>query len=727
MAAFASTDQDGRTSGAERALERAAAGHDPSLADLYGHVALVEARVRAAVDRRRAADAEPDDRFRGLYISDAQVDELLEGPARTADADPVDTTAARARLDARAADAEGSGADLRLRRLARSFGLDEADTLILLVAIAPDLDARFERLYAYLHDDVSRRRASAGLALELAGDPPGGLDGRRRLAPGAVLVSGGLVIVEEPSRPFLTRALRVPDRVTAHLLGDDRPEPELQALALEASPTGPDGTESLARSLEDGTPLCYLRERPGSAGLAFAAAAIRGVGQPALGIDLERLGGDDPAVIAAEVIREARLRGAVVLAGPLDPLAERGAAAVRAFAEAPCQVVLIGTRGWDPGWSREVPLVVEVPLLAEPERRAAWDIALGADIGPPDDEPRAGGAAAVADLDPVAATAGFRLDPEQIRRAAIAARRAASSERRPLVASDLTAGARAQNAGGLERLARRVQATAAWTGLVLPPDPLSQLHELTARVRHRERVLNGWGLAGSGGRGSGVTALFAGDSGTGKTLSAEVVAAALGLDLYVIDLATVVDKYIGETEKNLDRIFAEADRINGVLLFDEADAIFGKRSEVKDARDRYANVEIAYLLQRMERFDGLAVLTTNLRANLDEAFLRRLDVIVDFPMPEEGDRRRLWELHLPPSLPRADDIDVGFLARAFKLSGGNIRNVCLAAAFLAAADERPVSMTDLVRATEREYQKLGRLTHEAEFGEHFGRLARQPT
>jgi SpoVK/Ycf46/Vps4 family AAA+-type ATPase len=179
-----------------------------------------------------------------------------------------------------------------------------------------------------------------------------------------------------------------------------------------------------------------------------------------------------------------------------------------------------------------------------------------------------------------------------------------------------------------------------------------------------------------------------------------------------------VDKYIGETEKNLDRIFAEADRVNGVLLFDEADAIFGKRSEVRDARDRYANVEVAYLLQRMERFDGLAILTTNLRANLDDAFTRRIDVIVDFPMPEEEDRLALWRLHLPPELPQSDELDLKFMAERFRLSGGNIRNICVTAAYFAAEAERPVAMADLVRATDREYRKLGRLTVESEFGEY---------
>jgi SpoVK/Ycf46/Vps4 family AAA+-type ATPase len=255
-----------------------------------------------------------------------------------------------------------------------------------------------------------------------------------------------------------------------------------------------------------------------------------------------------------------------------------------------------------------------------------------------------------------------------------------------------------------------------WEHLVLPEGALVQLEELTSRARHRDRVLDAWGMGATSSKGRGITALFAGESGTGKTMSAEVVARDLGLDLYVIDLSTVVDKYIGETEKNLDRIFSEADRVNGVLLFDEADAIFGKRSEVKDSHDRYANVEVAYLLQRMELFDGLAILTTNLRANVDEAFTRRLDAIIDFPVPEEEDRYRLWERNLRPELPRTDDIDLDFLARSFKLSGGNIRNIVVAAAYLAAAEDRPVGMADLIRGTEREYRKLGRLCLKAEFG-----------
>ncbi|GAA2947263.1 hypothetical protein GCM10020227_12700 [Streptomyces flavovirens] len=211
-------------------------------------------------------------------------------------------------------------------------------------------------------------------------------------------------------------------------------------------------------------------------------------------------------------------------------------------------------------------------------------------------------------------------------------------------------------------------------------------------------------------------ALFAGESGTGKTMSAEVVAAELGMELYVVDLSTVVDKYIGETEKNLERIFVEAAEVNGVLLFDEADAVFGKRSQVKDAHDRHANVESAYLLQRMESFDGIAVLTTNLRANLDEAFTRRLDVVAEFPMPDEAQRLALWDRCLGAEMPRDADLDLSFCARRFELAGGSIRACAVTAAYLAAETGRPLGMEQVVSAVLQEYRKLGRLVLESEFG-----------
>ncbi|MFI5040816.1 MAG: ATP-binding protein [Acidimicrobiales bacterium] len=672
---------------------------DPALRHLLGRLEVVHARVRAAVDRHRVPDPDGDERFRGLYISDAEVDALLLSQAPPAALPSPDSRLLHA-VEAAADAAEGGGADIRLRRLARSFGLNPVDVELLLVALAPDLDPRLERVYAYLHDDVSRRRASTGLALELCGTWMGP-QGRARLEVDAPLLLGGLIVIEEDDRPFLTRPLRVPDRVAAHLLGHEATDPVVAALLTPCS-AAVDSAVELQRAVTDGCRLVYIREPSGGAGFSMAGRALADVGIGCLSVDLSRLGRDeDVRTVADRLTREALLIGAGLVAGPVEALAERSTEAVRCVAESRCLVVLIGARAWDPQWSREVPFVTHASALDHAGRRRAWESALrGIDI----------------EGSPVDATTQFHLTPEQIGRAATSARRQAAAAGRPVVADDLRSGSRAQNAAGLERLARRVAPRAGWDDLVLPPVVVDQLRDVVSRVRHRERVLDEWGMGRRSSKGRGVKALFAGDSGTGKTMSAEVAAAELGLDLYVIDLSTVVDKYVGETEKNLDRIFAEADRINGVLLFDEADALFGKRSEVKDAQDRYANVEVAYLLQRMESFDGLAILTTNLRANLDEAFARRLDAIVDFPMPEEDDRRRLWELNLAMGVPLSGDLDLGFMATRFKISGGSIRNIVLSAAFAAAAEDHPVHMVDLIRGTEREYRKLGHLLVESEFG-----------
>jgi AAA+ superfamily predicted ATPase len=700
----------GAVASATPAVPAAVVTADPSLRDLEARLRVLEGRVRAAVERRRAGDPDPDDRFRGLYISDAQVDDLLTGPppALVPEAVGQAADALRRGIDDAADAVEAQGGRIRFRALGRAFGLLPLDLELLLVALAPDLDPRFERLYGYLHDDVSRRRASVGLALELATGSPRADTGpaRARLGSLAPLVAGGLLLVEDPDRPSLTRSLRVPDRVILHLLGDDTPDPVVEQLLADAVAVDLPEVEPVTRALAGGASLVYLRERPGASGRSLGSTAFARLGRAAVVLDLERLtAADEPVELALAAAREARLRGAGLVVGPVESLVERGPASVRAFAELPGPAVLVGGREFDPAWAREPPLVLEAPVPPVETRHELWAASLNGDA--PDG------------FDPAVATLAFRLTPEQIARAAHAARRTAAAAARAMTTADVAAGARAQNAAGLERLARRIVPTATWDDLVLPEVVAQQLRELSARVRHRDRVVGEWRMGTKGARGLGVTGLFAGDSGTGKTMSAEVVAGDLGFDVYVIDLSTVVDKYIGETEKNLDRIFTEADRVNGVLLFDEADALFGKRSEVKDARDRYANVEVAYLLQRMERFDGLAILTTNLRSNVDEAFVRRLDAIVDFPMPEEGHRRALWRRNLTRELPVVGDIDLDFLARQFRISGGNIRNVCVTAAYLAAAEDRRVGMADLVRATEREYRKLGRLTVESEFGEYF--------
>ncbi|MGW6933238.1 ATP-binding protein [Lentzea sp. NPDC054927] len=644
---------------------------------IFERMAGLERRIRMAVAARRATDPNPDDPFRGLYLSDEVIEALLDSGR-----EPFGSFTE-------------TNADGRLGQLARKAQLSEVDVELLLVALAPDVDSRFEQFYGYLNDDVTRRRATVGLALRLCGLAEASARGRARLDQGSPLVRCGLVTVDDHERPLLSRSLRVPDRVGAHLLGDDRPDPSLvDFVTLPGDPVRMPGSERLARGVERGVRLVYLREHPGGGAAELAVAALAQAGFPALLVDAARM--TDPLAVT----REALLRGAGIVIGPvdanfaLDPLLHE---------EIP--VIVYGSGSWEPRWTRMPPLQHDAVQVPFDVRVALWRSELDGKLSD--------------GIDPAEVTAHFVLGPTQISRAASAATVSALADDGLIDVAHLRAGARSQNAGGLQRLARRIEPAVSWPDLVLPLTVTALLHELAARAKHRDRVIDEWRMRPGGGRGRGVTALFAGDSGTGKTMSAEVIAASLGLDLYTVNLATVVDKYVGETEKNLERIFVEAAGVNGVLLFDEADAIFGKRSEVRDAHDRYANIESAYLLQRMESFDGIAVLATNLRANLDDAFTRRIDVIVDFPLPDADLRRGLWDRCLGGAVPRASDVDLEFLADSFELAGGHIRSAAVTAAYLAAAAGHVVGMVELIGAVAREYRKLGRLVGEREFGRYF--------
>ena len=350
--------------------------------------------------------------------------------------------------------------------------------------------------------------------------------------------------------------------------------------------------------------------------------------------------------------------------------------------------------------------VVEIPFPNYEAQRALWDVhlqGLGVD-----------GEAPVEAL-----TVRYSLRGGQIANAVQFARQEAgigNAKEGRLSPAALSRGARLSSQPRLSSLARKIQPSYHWEDLVLPLDQLRQLKELAGQVRYKQQVMSAWGFDGKLTLGKGLNALFAGPSGTGKTMAAEVIANDLDLDLYKINLATVVSKYIGETEKNLNRIFDEAEHSNAILFFDEADALFGKRSEVKDAHDRYSNIEIAFLLQRMEEYEGISMLATNLRQNIDDAFTRRLRFMIDFPFPSEVYREQIWQKIWPPLTPVDDDVDLTFMARQFEITGGNIRNIALAAAFYAAGNGGIVRMEHVLQGTRRELQKMGKLCIKEDFG-----------
>jgi ATP-dependent 26S proteasome regulatory subunit len=311
-----------------------------------------------------------------------------------------------------------------------------------------------------------------------------------------------------------------------------------------------------------------------------------------------------------------------------------------------------------------------------------------------------------------AVVAQFRLGPQHVLAVGEAVARSLSPEVNSDEANVLWEACRVQARTRLDGLAQRIEGTVTWEDLVLPELQCQTLREIAMHVRQRAKVYELWGFAEKSARGLGITVLFGGASGTGKTMAAEVLANELRLDLHRIDLSQVVSKYIGETEKNLRRVFDAAEEGGAVLLFDEADALFGKRSEVKDSHDRYANIEVSYLLQRMESYRGLAILTTNMKSALDAAFLRRIRFIVQFPFPDAAQRAEIWRRIFPTKTP-TKDLDVNRLAQ-LNVAGGNIRNIAMNAAFLAAHTGEPVRMTHLLQAARSEYAKLEKPLAEAE-------------
>jgi AAA+ superfamily predicted ATPase len=536
--------------------------------------------------------------------------------------------------------------------------VEEAEVFALCAGI--DADVRRQRLVGWLQDDSAQTRPGLDLLGRILGpDHPGPLAASRRSG-----LSRSALITVESDGPWGARTVGVEPGVLWALVGDPAPDADLPAGVrfLDRDATAEPDTPT-RRSVVFVTGPDRIRRRQAAMDIVPGTRFVIG---PCPLEDREW----------RALVREATLRGAAIIVECGDELPPLG-------------------RGWIEtarhlAWG--VTSRLELAVATLPDRPWSEHHAAGSEAGEAD------WAAAFVDVENGHEHHRHRLTPEQVDRAATIAEN---------LGTGIDGAVRRLASGPIDRLARRVRPRYRWDDLVLDADRTEQLEELVARYRNSSVVYDEWSFPAV--PSAGLIALFSGEPGTGKTMSAEVLAGALELDLFVVDLAAVVSKYIGETEKNLEEIFDAASVGNQVLFFDEADSLFGKRTEVSDARDRYANLEVSYLLQRLEVFGGLVVLATNFANNVDPAFLRRIDISIDFVLPELTERRRLWEKSFPQTAPLADEVDLDDLATRFEISGGSIRKASLFAAFLAADAEREITMDLIATAVEREYQKLGRL------------------
>jgi AAA+ superfamily predicted ATPase len=611
--------------------------------------------------------------------------------ARRVAAAPGWTGAAAARAALAVLDDDQLSSDVE--DVADRFGLSPVETTLLAVAAAAETTATAHQLTGLLSGDSEPARPTVALTLELAGVPATAAEARKHFAPLSRLVRFGLV--ELPgSDVLLSRRVALPDRVAGQLAGQDLPPRSITALLLDEVPVAVDGTELVVGALEAGHQLVWVHSPTGGAGTSLAAAAARKLNAQCLIADLDRVpAGASVDAAVADLVLESGLGGLLlILVG-----AER--ARIDDLVHAPMPVVAVSAQPFNPSWSGDLPLTVHAARLSVSEREALWSPALGGET---------------VDRE----IAAMRLTPEQIVSVAEHAKAMAHLHGETAISAERIRTSTRQLGRG--RAVRADPGTAVTLDdLILSGHARAEIARLLDWARYRDEIVALGALYGKGGKGTGICALFSGPPGTGKTLAAHVIADSLGMDLYQVELSSIVDKYIGETEKNLEKVFAEAESLNAVLFFDEADALFGSRSEVKDAKDRYANQEIAYLLQRMEQFDGITVLATNLRGNLDPAFARRLHFIISFPDPDEATRRRLWVRHLDEvgDTDPDDPIDIDRLARAAEVAGGDIRNIVLSAAYAAVAEHARdndtvtgvmVGMRHLSGALRREFIKLGR-------------------
>ena len=707
--------------------------------DLLMQLRVMEFRQRTQTPEAKAASSQ------GLCIAHEFIDWLL-CREDTLTSEPCEFTKLRHQIDTlqkeiddKIAGSVDRGIFLALPYLAQMFALSAFELQTVVICLGPELHSKYDKLYAYIQDDITRKKPSVDLVLDLLCDSEASRWHARTLfSDHAPLFRAGLLHRSDDPQSVsgssgLAQFLNLDQRILSYILGNNAVDGRLDGLVtlLSPLPTLEDvcveptlKTQLLhfihrhfAEPAAPLPPMILYFQGPYGVGQRDLARGLCGQWQrPLLCLDMERLLAQeaDGETLLRLVGREVRLQGAALLVDHVDAaLQEDGKTKAmlkrlaQVIAEESWLTFLAGEKPWSQTecFTQAVFHAFALPVPDAAVRKAAWERAL-IDFVPPADIAWTGLLANQ-----------FRLTPGQIHEAATWAAHVCvmRGDSQGVTLADLFAGCRSQSNRKLAELALQIGPRYGWEDIVLPEDKLAQLREICSHVTYRYRVFGEWGFDRKLSHGKGLSVLLAGPSGTGKTMAAAIMAHALQLDLYKIDLSGVISKYIGETEKHLARIFQEAGSSNAILFFDEADALFGKRTKVSDAHDRYANIETSYLLQKMEEYDGMVILATNLRENMDEAFTRRMRFIVEFPFPDATSRQQIWQRHFPHEAPVRADIDYAWLAKQFQITGGNIKNIVLNAAFFAAEDGGVIGMEHVLCGARREFEKIGKLWNDIRF------------
>lgn len=675
-----------------------------------------------------------------LYISNEEVDWLLQDSGdNTADNEEIETN--RKRLDLleeeitkKVTTCQKMGVALTLPRLMEMFGLSNVEMQAIIVCLAPELSKKYDTIYGYLQDDITRKKPTIDLILDLFCETTADKWRMRALfnSEAKLFRSGILQPIDDPGSPSgssdLATFVKVDRRIVNFILGNNGLDIRLKQFISQNPPdcsleevlvdqTIKERLYNLVshhlQNQEQGQKSVINLHGPHGAGKHQLAQAIcRELNCPLLCLDLDLL-----TTNAAELennlqlaFREGLLTRSIIYLDNISNVttSEHGKGILKKIAQIISEfgwlVFLAGEKDWNcqSCFERMRFTSIHLPVADVPLREKVWQHVFADET-----------VEVQKDWSGMLAPR-FALTPGQINNVVRFAqtRQQMGGEEKKIPLADYFAGCRMQSAHNLEELSVKVEPKYHWEDIVLAQDKKDLLREICNQIKHQYQVFSQWGFARKVTYGRGLSVLFSGPPGTGKTMASQVIANELQLDLYKIDLSSVVSKYIGETEKNLSKIFLEAERSNAILFFDEADALFGKRTEVKDAHDRYANIETSYLLQKIEEYEGMVIMATNLRSNMDEAFSRRIRFIVEFPFPDVELRSLIWKNHFPKEAPLAGEIDYDYLAKRFQVAGGNIKNIVLNSAFLAADKNEPITMEHILHGVKREFEKIGKLWNE---------------